>query len=142
MWINLKPSYVADAVGVPVLADDNSNLSDFFSVDTIGDKQFSLNYGGYPRSDIALINEMSDLRTAQSALQNLDTQVVPDVNVGKSDAEILLQHRSKYCQTAAESIRYHEAMIQLELDRQREKAVVEKPAVQFEKSDKDIIDNA
>lgn len=89
----------------PHLKEDNSNLSAFFCADVIGAKRFVLNRGGYPMSEIAQINAAADLNQQMNLLQQLE-DFTPDSNpnVGLSDAEIMLGHRSKYCQTASEQI--------------------------------------
>lgn len=94
----------------PTLAEDGSNKCDFFVADVLGAERFAQNYGGYPRSDIALINEQNDLRMAEQTLARL--QQYPEVpQTAVSDTEILLAHRSKYCQTASENIRFFEQEI-------------------------------
>lgn len=89
----------------PKLKEDNSNLSAFFCADVIGAKRFVLNRGGYPMSEIAQINAAADLNQQMNLLQQLE-DFTPDSNpnAGLSDAEIMLGHRSKYCQTASEQI--------------------------------------
>lgn len=124
---------------LPKLKDDGSNKNDFFVCDVLGPQRFAQNYGGYPRSDIALINEQNDLRLAEQTLARL--QQFPDVpQSAKTDVEILLSHRSKYCQTASENIRYYEQEInRLAAKREAEQLTIEKPA-----SDdvQQIVDNA
>lgn len=91
---------------VAVLSSDGSNKKDFFIPDVIGNKRFAQNYGGYPRSDIAVINEQNDLAVAKGLLESLQDYSQPDVNQGRSDAELLLALQSKYCQTPSEQISY------------------------------------
>lgn len=85
---------------------DGKNKADFFIPDVIGNKRFAQNYGGYPRSDIALINEQTNMAAAQSLLDCLQDYSQPDVNQGRSDTEILLGLQSKYCQAPSEQINY------------------------------------
>lgn len=104
---------VKQHVVIPVLDEDMSNISDFFRVDVAGNKGVPLNYGGWPRSDLALINAQKDMGVAK-ALANQVT-VLPDSNqnVGLTDAEIMLNAKSKYCQSPAEYMRYIEQQIEL-----------------------------
>lgn len=100
--------FKASEPNVAVLNSDGSNKCDFYIPDVIGNRRFAQNYGGYPRSDIALINEQTDIAVAKGLLESLNDYSQPDVNQGRSDAEMLLSLRSKYCQTASEQIRYFE----------------------------------
>lgn len=94
------------------LSSDGSNKSMFYSADVLGSKRFALNFAGYPRSDIALINEQADARLAAEMVSLLDDYSSSvNVNAGKTDAEIMLSHRSKYCQTASERISWLESQI-------------------------------
>lgn len=110
MQSHIDSSYHSDIN--PHLKEDNSNISAFFCPDVVGDKRFALNYGGYPRSEIAEINAAADLNQQISLLSQL-TDYTPDSNpnAGLSDADIMLGHRSKYCQTASEQIRWLESQI-------------------------------
>ena len=49
----------------PELKKDNSNLNCFYCSDVIGSKRFVINFGGYPRSEIAQINAAADLNQQQ-----------------------------------------------------------------------------
>ncbi len=112
MWANLtnKAVHVYSKPEVAVLDKDGKNKNDFFVCDVIGAQRFARNFGGHPRSDIALINEQNDLRVAENLLNRLqDYGSAPNVNQGLSDSEILLSHRSKYCQAPAEQIAYFES---------------------------------
>lgn len=124
---------------LPKLKKDGSNKNDFFVADTIGNQRFAQNFGGYPRSDIALINEQNDLRMAEQTLARL--QQFPDVQQSaKTDAEILLSHRSKYCQTPSENIRYYEQEIgRVAAKRDAEQMNAERPV---SKDVEQIVDNA
>lgn len=104
---------VKQHIVIPVLAEDMSNISDFFRVDVAGNKGVPLNFGGWPRSDLALINAQKDMGVAK-ALANQVT-VLPDSNqnVGLTDAEIMLNAKSKYAQTPSEYMRYIEQQIEL-----------------------------
>lgn len=96
---------------LPVLSADGSNKADFYTPDVIGNRRFAQNYGGYPRSDIALINEQTDIALAKGLLESLNDYSQPDFNQGRSDAELLLSVRSKYLQTPSEQVRYFESQI-------------------------------
>lgn len=87
----------------PVLADDKSNIDCFFTADVVGHKRFAMNFGGYPRSEIAEINAQANLEVQMSLLSELqDFSTGNNPNAGLTDAEIMLSHRSKYMQTASE----------------------------------------
>lgn len=91
-----------DSIELPAFKEDGSNANDFFCVDLPVDREFAQNYGGYPRSDIAIINEQQNLAVQKALLDKLNV-ITPDTsNAGRSDAEIMLSHRSKYQQTATE----------------------------------------
>lgn len=108
------------------LKEDNSNISAFFCPDVVGDKRFALNYGGYPRSEIAEINAAADLNQQMSLLSQLtDYSSDSNPNSGLSDADIMLGHRSKYCQTPSEQVRWFESQIH---ERDLKRAAVESPA--------------
>lgn len=96
---------------LPQIAEDNSNINDFYIADVVGNRRFAQNYGGYPRSDIAEINAQASLQQAQNLLRDLAEVPVTDVNSGLSDAQIMLGHRSKYVQTPSESVRFLESQI-------------------------------
>lgn len=108
----------APAVELPVLAKDGSNKGDFYGVETLCSQKFAQNYGGYPRSDIALINEQQNLSVAQSMLENLpDFGTQNNPNQGLSDIEIMKGVQSKYMQSPAEVLPYLEKCIQERNDR-------------------------
>ena len=85
---------------------DGSNAVDFYVADLVSDRKFAQNYGGYPRSDIAEINECASLEMQKVLLQNMqDFRASADgQNAGRTDAQIMLGHKSKYCQTPNEMI--------------------------------------
>lgn len=96
----------------PHLKKDNSNIEAFFCPDVVGDKRFALNFAGYPRSEIAQINAAADLNQQINLLSQLtDFSSDSNPNAGLSDADIMLGHRSKYCQTASEQVRWLESQI-------------------------------
>lgn len=97
------------------------NVSDFFASDSVGNRSFAQNYGGYPRSDIALINEQQSLQVAQNLLNNLNEYSSDGSTAGLSDLEIMMAHKSKYCQTPSERVRWIENQMQLYRDREAAK---------------------
>lgn len=95
------------------LLSDGSNKSGFYCPDVVGGRKFVQNYGGYPRSEIAEINALQNMQEQMSLLQNLqDYSPQSNPNAGKTDAEIMLGHRSKYCQTASEMIDWLDYQLQ------------------------------
>lgn len=97
----------------PVLADDGSNADQFYCADVVGGRRFAQNYGGYPRSEIAEINEAASLEQQMSLLNDLrDMSPSDNPNAGKTDAEIMLGHRSKYLQTPSESVKWLESQLE------------------------------
>ena len=106
----------------PTLNEDNGNISMFFCADVVGSKRFANNFGGYPRSEIAEINAAADLNQQANLLAQLNDYSTNDnPNAGLSDAEIMLGHRSKYCQTASEQVAWLESQIH-ERDMKRQAA--------------------
>lgn len=98
----------------PSLNDDNSNVSAFYCADVVGNKSFVQNYGGYPRSEIAEINDAANVQQQAALLQMLTDYTPSDnPNAGLSDAEIMLSHRSKYQQTASEQISWLENQLEI-----------------------------
>ena len=87
----------------PKLNDDGSNVGDFYCADVVGNRRFAQNYGGYPRSEIAEINDAATMQEQMNLLSQLNDYTPSDnPNAGLSDAEIMLSHRSKYQQCATE----------------------------------------
>lgn len=116
---------------VPELKADGSNSKDFFAIDSVSVKKFAQNYGGYPRSDIAEINEQSNVMIQAEMLSRLQQLPVSDSNSGLSDQEIMLQHRSKYCQTAGEQISWLEELIKYRDAQRLESTNVEDGKIDF-----------
>ena len=110
MQSHIDNSYHSDIN--PHLKEDNSNIDAFFCPDVVGDKRFVLNFGGYPRSEIAQVNAAADINQQINLLNQL-TDFTPDSNpnAGLSDADIMLGHRSKYCQTASEQVAWLESQM-------------------------------
>lgn len=113
------------------LSSDGSNAERFFCADIVGARRFAQNYGGYPRSEIAEINEAANLETQLSLISSLNDYSPKDnPNAGKSDAEIMLGHKSKYLQAASEQIGWLESQIKRRDDErflsQQKQAALEK----------------
>lgn len=103
---------------LPVIAEDGSNAYDFYCADVIGNKRFAQNHGGYPKSDIALINETNNAQLQASLIAQLtDYSSDSNPNAGLSDAEIMLGHRSKYIQTPSESVAWLEGQLKIRDDK-------------------------
>ena len=63
-----------------ILKSDKSNLSDFYSADLFETRDESLkNYGGYPRNELAIINEAQSVATVKALADRL--VALPDHNV-------------------------------------------------------------
>lgn len=124
MWPNLtKESAVTSRTFVlPTLDNEGKNKNDFFCPDVVGSKRFCMNYGGHPRSDVALINDQTSIEAAQKMLNDLvDFRSNEPSTDGVSDTDIMLGLRSRYCQAPAEQISFYEG----ELARIQQKRVAE-----------------
>lgn len=141
MNLNLLQKHIdnfIDGFEVEKLSADGSNKDRFYCADVIGSKRFAQNYAGYPRNDIALINEQQNFRVAESMMIELSQLPVSDSNAGLTDEQILLGHRSKYIQTPAESVAFIEQQIQLRRS-QREAESLKEQSIKFDESD-DVVD--
>lgn len=99
---------------VPILASDGSNAGDFYCADVVGNRRFAQNYGGYPRSDIAEINSQVTIEAKANLLNDLvDYSPSDNPNAGKTDAEIMLGHKSKYIQTPSEMVRWLDGQLEI-----------------------------
>lgn len=105
---------------VPVidLKEDGSNAVDFFCADIVGNCRFAQNFGGYPRSEIADINDCVNLEMQKNLLSQLiDYRHQADgQNAGKTDVQIAMGHRSKYCQMPSEMQDWIEVQLQNSAD--------------------------
>lgn len=120
--------FINQHVPIPKLDEKKSNIDDFFKVDVAGNKALPLNYGGWIRSDLAVLNAANDMNVAKALANSLVE--LPDSttgNVGLTDEEIILQARSKYSQTPSEMTRYIEQQIEF---RDQQVAVVQRAAAQ------------
>lgn len=100
-------------VEAPQFDIENSDPHGFYKiVDDYTQQDFALNYGGYPRSDIALLNEQQDMTYVNNLLSRLSERSSDGVSDDVSDFDLSLAHKSKYCQTASEMIKYYENLLE------------------------------
>ena len=106
------------AIVVEPLKEDGSNAKDFFVADVVGNKRFAQNFGGYPRSEIAEINEATNIEVQKSLLNALTDyrSGADNQNVGLSDVQIAMGHRSKYQQAPSEMQDWIETQLQHSYD--------------------------
>lgn len=99
---------------------DGSDSYDFFCADVVGNRRFAQNFGGYQRSEIAELNAATTEAQMRSILATLEDYSPKDnPNAGRSDAEIMLGHKSKYLQTATEVQSYiNDQLLQRDAARQ------------------------
>lgn len=111
MWPNLtkESAVLSNTFVLPTLDKDGKNKNDFFCPDVVGSKRFCMNYGGHPRSDVALINDQTSPEVAKRMLNELvDFRSNEPSTKGVSDTDIILGLRSRYCQAPAEQISFYE----------------------------------
>lgn len=104
----------ADFVEVPALEIEPSpdNVAAFYcAADFETQKSFCKNFGGYPRSDIAMIIEEQNIEVAQQLAARL-VQFPESGDSNLSDTELLANARSKYCQTPAEMVAHIERLLE------------------------------
>lgn len=118
------------ALNMPAPEFNEKNIKAFYRPDVI-DGSFTENYGGWPRNDIALINEQTSLEAAKVMLDNLAQMPQSTENAGLSDAEIMLSHRSKYCQSASEVTEWLENQLALRDSRSSSEDVVKDGVIDF-----------
>lgn len=82
---------------------------------------FARNFGGYCRSDIAVINEQNNGEVAMALIDRL-TQLPSDGKTDVSDRDLRMSMRSRYCQTPSEQCLFIEQQMKLADDRQEELA--------------------
>lgn len=101
------------------LKEDGSNSSEFYKPDMLElDGPEFKNFGGYPRNEVAIINEQQSVQVMNALADRL--AVVPDdtkLESNVSDAELRLSLRSRYAQTPSEQIAYTEEMLRLRDER-------------------------
>lgn len=108
----LLANYEVVDVKLPELLNDGSNIAAFYPMSDVSKENFALNYGGYPRSDIALIEEQQNISVARSMLEQLPDYRSADVPDLRSDAEVLSSVRSKYMQSPSEILPFIEKEIE------------------------------
>lgn len=129
---------------LPTLKKDKSNISDFFSVDTVGNKAPVFNYGGWHRNDLAMLNAQTDMSVAKAMAMQLHQTDDVDLNAGKTDAEILLHAKSKYIQSPSEMTAYIEQELAFRderLARAAQIAADAKAAASYKKAMDDLKDS-
>lgn len=103
---------------------DENTVNGYYRADVI-DGKFTENYGGWPRNDIALINEQTSLEAAKVLLDNLQIMPENNGNAGLSDIDIMLSHKSKYCQSPSEVTSWIENQLALRDAKRASSSVVE-----------------
>lgn len=135
---NLKGAVTV--IDIPKVAKDGSNANQFYCADSVGNKSFVLNEYGYPKSDISLIDEQSNIQAAKVLLEQLST--LPSSSTEYSDTDAILMMRSRYQQTFSEG----ERVVQRQIDfrRMQEELKAVKPLSVDDApvpSDTDIVNN-
>lgn len=97
---------------LPELFDDGSNISAFYPINDMVKENFAQNFGGYPRSDIAIIEDQQNISVARSMLEQLPDYRSMDKSDLRSDAEVLFSVRSKYMQSPSEILPFIEKEIE------------------------------
>lgn len=87
-------------------------------VDEYTSREFARNYGNHPRSDVALLNEQTDMTAVNWLLDKLQQRPSDGVGADVSDKELSINHKSRYCQTASEMIDYYEGLLKIRDDRE------------------------
>ena len=100
--------------------DETSDPHGFYQiVDDFAAQDFAKNYGGFARSDVALLEEQDDLTYVNNLLSRLSERHSDGVlESAMSDADLMLSHKSKYCQSASEKIAYYENLLKVRDDRE------------------------
>lgn len=114
---NLNPM-----VHCPKYVDGESSPFGYYQIcDDFTQQDFARNYGGHPRSDIALLEEQQDLTFVNNLLSRLNERKSDGVGDEVSDADLSVAFKSKYCQTASERIKYYENLLKVRDDREIER---------------------
>lgn len=142
LWLQHIADYTHEDIN-PVLASDGSNKSMFYCADVVGGRRFAQNYGGYPRSEIAELNEMTNVAQMQALLSQMaDYSPSDNPNAGKTDAEIMLGHKSKYLQTPSESIAWLEGQLYQRAVEREASNPPKSETISFEDNQNQSIENA
>lgn len=124
-----------NAVLIPELLEDGSNLSDFFIADVVGHCRFAQNFGGYPRSEIAEINSQASLQTAMSLFNDLQQSEGSYLPADMSSDEIMLSHKSKYIQAPSEMIDFIEKQLYLRDSKRSASTPPKENTIEFDAND-------
>lgn len=94
--------------------EESSDPHGFYQiVDDFAAQDFAKNYGGFARSDVAILEEQEDLTYVNNLLARLNERHSDGVLESvMSDADLMLAHKSKYCQSASEKIKYYENLLE------------------------------
>lgn len=102
-----------------VLASDGSNAEKFYKADMLAlDGDEFRNYGGYPRNEIAIINEQNSIDVAKAMVEKmvvLNDDSMPESKI--SDADLRLGLKSRYQQTISETIDFNEKLLKIRDER-------------------------
>lgn len=129
-----RVNYEVPVIKALVLADDKSNVKDFFIADVHGGRKFLLNDGGYPMNDIDMILRQQDASVRDSLLKNLEEVPTSGVPADTPNEEVLLSLRSRYQQTPSEMVKWYER--QLEIHQSKMEYQSEKPdTIKFDNPD-------
>lgn len=110
-----------DPIDIHYWEEGKSNPHAFYKpVDDYTSREFARNYGGHPRSDIALLNDQTDMSAVNWLLDKLQQRPGDGVGPEISDRELSIAHKSKYCQTAAEMIQYYDDLLRIRDERELE----------------------
>lgn len=113
---NLNPM-----VHCPQYVEGESSPFGYYQIcDDFTQQDFARNYGGHPRSDIALLEEQQDLTYVNNLLSRLNERKPDGVGDDVTDADLSVAFKSKYCQTASEKIKYYENLLKVRDDRELE----------------------
>lgn len=125
-----------DTLKYLVLKEDGKNASAFYGTYALCANDFARNYGGYPRSDIALINDQQNIQVAQAMLDKL-----PNIHVNGSldDVSAKAALTSKYMQCPSEIIPYIERVASERLEKAERIRQAKEDAAASEKKAVDVI---
>lgn len=98
---------------VPSIADDKSNIKDFYCADVHGGRAFLRNDAGYPLNDIDMILRQQDAKVRESLLSQLEEVPTTGVPADTPNDEVLLGLRSRYQQTPSEMVSWYEKQLEI-----------------------------
>lgn len=92
---------------------NSDHAQDFYTADVVDTtRSFARNYGGYPRSDIAIINEQNNQEVALTMIDRLQT-LAQDGHTDMTVEQLRQARRSKYCQTPSEQCLWIENQLEI-----------------------------